>query len=207
MKCSRLVVCAAAVLSLAGRADAQILYGATAAGGSGELFILNPANGAVVQDIGPLNDAGSTNYGITGLAFNPITGVLYGSVSNNGPATAARTRNHQPHHRAGHRDRAYNAGPVSGTGRPSTMADLAFDAAGNLFGIGSVGGPVLYSINTATGQATPSVPPGPPAPPAAAWRSARWACFWASPQSTPAAGAEFGTYDQTTGGLHAHCEH
>jgi hypothetical protein len=34
------------------------------------------------------------------------------------------------------------------------MGDLAFDAAGNLFGIGTLGGPQLYSINILTGKAT-----------------------------------------------------
>jgi hypothetical protein len=34
------------------------------------------------------------------------------------------------------------------------MADLEFDASGNLYGVGSIGGPQLYSINPATAQAT-----------------------------------------------------
>jgi hypothetical protein len=34
------------------------------------------------------------------------------------------------------------------------MADLDFDSAGNLYGVASIGGPNLYSINTTTGQAT-----------------------------------------------------
>src|SRR5205823_1264785 len=39
-------------------------------------------------------------------------------------------------------------------GVPSTMSDIAFDNAGNLFGVASIGGPNLYSINIGTGQAT-----------------------------------------------------
>jgi hypothetical protein len=34
------------------------------------------------------------------------------------------------------------------------MGDLAFDAAGNLFGVGTIGGPQLYIINPTTAQAT-----------------------------------------------------
>jgi hypothetical protein len=34
------------------------------------------------------------------------------------------------------------------------MADLSFDSTGKLYGVGSIGGPQLYSINTTTGQAT-----------------------------------------------------
>jgi hypothetical protein len=34
------------------------------------------------------------------------------------------------------------------------MGDLAFDSAGNLYGVATIGGPNVYSINIATGQAT-----------------------------------------------------
>jgi hypothetical protein len=132
---------------------AATLYGATAAGAAGELYVLDPTTGAMVTDVGPLNDALSVNYPITGLAFNPITGVLYGSTGNAGavdamlvtinPATAQVTP-----------IGLFNAGPVNSGGSPSTMADLEFDAAGNLYGVGSIGGPQLYSINLASGQAT-----------------------------------------------------
>src|SRR5262245_5744178 len=71
-----------AVALFAARTDAATLYASTAAGSTGELYILNPANGAVVQDVGPLNDAAGGNYPITGLAFHPTTGVLYGSTGN-----------------------------------------------------------------------------------------------------------------------------
>jgi hypothetical protein len=97
-----------------------------------------------------LNDALSTNYPITGLAFSPATGVLYGSTGNAGtvdgllvtinPATALVSV-------VG----PFNAGPVNSGGTAATMADLAFDSAGNLYGIGSIGGPQLYSINKLTG--------------------------------------------------------
>src|SRR5689334_10801981 len=62
------------------RADASTLYGSTSAGGAGELWILDPATGAAIQDVGPLNDSIANNYAVTGLAFNPFTGLLYGST-------------------------------------------------------------------------------------------------------------------------------
>src|SRR5262245_29998197 len=68
--------------------EAATLYGATAAGAPGELYILNPTTGGMVTDIGPLNDALNVNYPITGLAFNPLTGVLYGSTGNAGAVDA-----------------------------------------------------------------------------------------------------------------------
>jgi hypothetical protein len=148
-------LCAAilAVALFATRGDAGVIYAATAAGAAGELYILNPANGSVIQDVGPLNDALAVNYPITGLAFHPTTGVLYGSTGNAGtvdallvtinPATAQVTV-------VG----PYNAGPTNTNGDPTTMADLEFDPSGNLYGVASIGGPNLYSINALTGQAT-----------------------------------------------------
>src|SRR3954451_3265567 len=135
------------------QANAGTLYASTSAGGPGELYIINQATGAVVQDVGPLNDVNNVNYPITGLAFNPIGGTLYGSTGNAGtvdallvtinPATGLVTP-------VG----AFNAGPTNTGGTPATMADLGFDSAGNLYGVASIGGPNLYSINVATGQAT-----------------------------------------------------
>ena len=57
-------------------ARAQMLYGATASGSAGRLYVLNPATGGIVQDVGPLNDVTGLNYPITGMAFHPTTSVL-----------------------------------------------------------------------------------------------------------------------------------
>src|SRR4051794_8085104 len=140
-------------LVAASQANAGTLYASTSAGAPGELYIINQSTGAVVQDLGPLNDVNSVNYPITGLAFSPVNGVLYGSTGNKGtvdgelvtinPATGLVTL-------VG----PFNAGPTNTGGTPATMADLAFDPTGNLYGVSSIGGPNLYSINVATGQAT-----------------------------------------------------
>src|SRR5262245_20588857 len=115
------------VFALAARADAGILYGSTAAGAPGELYILNPATGAVIQDVGPLNDGSATNYPISGLAFHPITGVLYGSTGNNPPATGAKLVTVDPVTALVTVIGNFNAGNV---GTPATMSDLAFTSAG-----------------------------------------------------------------------------
>src|SRR6266536_455289 len=60
-------------------AQADILYGATSGGPNGEFVILNPANGAVLTDIGPLVDGKGLHYSVTGLDFQPGTGVLFGA--------------------------------------------------------------------------------------------------------------------------------
>src|SRR3954465_4846549 len=80
MKPYLLFVCAAGILATISQAEASVLYGSTSAGGRGELWIVDSTTGAGVQDIGPLNDALAHNYAVTGLAFNPLTGVLYGST-------------------------------------------------------------------------------------------------------------------------------
>src|SRR3954471_1844635 len=105
------------ILACAANANAGTLYAATSAGGPGELYVINQATGALVQDVGPLNDSLSTNYPITGLAFNPVNGLLYGSTGNAGavdallvtvnPATALVTV-------VG----AFNAGPTNTGGTP-----------------------------------------------------------------------------------------
>lgn len=140
-------------ITLGGRADAQALYASSAAGGPGELYILDPATGAMLQDVGPLNDLTGQNYGVTGLAFDPYSGILYGSVANADPVVAAQLITIDPATAQVSVIGAFNAGNP-GT-RPATMTDLAFDpTTGGLYGVGSVGGPQLYSINTTTGQAT-----------------------------------------------------
>jgi hypothetical protein len=145
VKVTHLLLCTLATITLAARADAQVLYAAIGAGQPGELYTLNQATGAMATDIGPLTDAGGTRYGLTGLAFNPATGVLYGSTDSHSgtqlvtvnPATA----------------RVTVVGPY-GIAGGTTMTDLAFTAAGQLYGISSTGGANLYSINPATGAAT-----------------------------------------------------
>ena len=44
----------------------------------GELYILNPVDGSVITDVGPLNDSQGNNYGLTGLRYDPDSGILYG---------------------------------------------------------------------------------------------------------------------------------
>ena len=183
------------VFSLAARAEAGPLYAATAAGADGELYILNKATGAVVQDVGPLNDATGANYSVTALAFHPTTGVLYGATGNANTAAQAVLLTINPATAQVAVIGAFNAGPVSGGGNPATMADLDFDAAGNLYGVGSVGGPNLYSINLATAQATLVGPNGVSTSTSGGGLAiSSGGVFYGTPTSS-----RYGTYDPTTG--------
>ena len=144
-----------AAFALTARADAQTLYGTTASGTSGQLVTLNPATGAVVSTIGPTN-IGTNNVGITGLAYNPVNGLLYGSTAN-GSTYPAATRAH-----------LVTINPATGAvadigsfnASPNTMVDLAFNSSGQLFGIGSNADAILFSINITTGVATGITTPG-----------------------------------------------
>ena len=121
-------------------AQAQVLYGANGAGGNPatSLVTINPATGAATV-VGPIG------FSVTGLAVNPLTGVLYGStggvspVSPNSIITINTTT---------------GAGTLVGaTGLGNPVADISFRSDGVLFGW-SEATDDLVTINTATGVAT-----------------------------------------------------
>jgi hypothetical protein len=145
----------AAASALAMRVEALDLYASTSSGNAaGELYIINQSTGAMIQDIGPLNDANNLNYGMTGLAFDPVSGVLYGSTASGSPDPASRNLLVTINPATG---RVTVKGPynLSGDATGATMTDIAFDpTTGVLYGIGSVGGAHLYSIDKTTGHAT-----------------------------------------------------
>jgi hypothetical protein len=165
------------------QADAQQLYGATS-GGHGELYLLNTGTGGVLQDIGPLNDSGTINYSVTGLAYNPVNGLLYGSTGG----------------ASGHSLLTINAasGLVTVIGSfnvgTATMTDLAFDTTGHLYGISSSGGANLYSVNIATGQATEIGSSGLSFTEGGGLAISSGGIFYAAPIP-----GEYGTYDPITG--------
>ena len=151
---------------------------ATSAGGPGELYILNPANGAIVQNVGPLNDAGATNYPMTGMAYNPNNGLLYGSTGNSGtnPATECKLVTINPA-----TAQVTVIGPFN-VGNGASMADIDFDSAGNLYGIATNGGARASSPSIPSpGKRRSSAPADSAAPPAGAWRSAPRASSMAHP--------------------------
>jgi hypothetical protein len=180
-----LLLCAVICLSFSAEAEAA-LYGATASGSPGELYVLDSTSGAVLQDVGPLNDSLNTNYPITGLAFNPYTGVLYGST-----ATLAAVPGH-----------LVTIDPASALVTDvgsfnltiGTLSDLAFDPAGKLYGIASKNGPQLYSVDRSTGQATEIGSSGMVSTEGGGLAVSPTNVFFATPRSTL-----FGTYNSTTG--------
>src|SRR5437868_4590838 len=133
-------LCTLSLLVLTARADALTLYGATAGNGAGELYILDPATGGIIQDIGPLNDASANNYNMTGLVFDPASGLFYGSTGASGANPQSRKALLVTIDAA--TARVTPIGPyTTPTGSPAnTMTDLAIDPTSDrLYGIGSVG--------------------------------------------------------------------
>jgi Ca2+-binding RTX toxin-like protein len=71
-----LVASCCALLAFASFASAQErLYGATGGPDPSNLYLLDPASGAVLQTVGPIG------FSVTGLAVDPSTGTLYGTTS------------------------------------------------------------------------------------------------------------------------------
>ena len=193
MKLIKLLLFFVGVATIAAPVQAGTLYASTSAGGPGELYIISGADGSLVQDVGPLNDVTGGNYPVTGLAFSPITGVLYGSTGNAVSGAEAKLISIDPATALVTVIGSFNAGPVNG-GKPATMADIAFDPAGNLYGVGSIGGPQLYSINTTTGQATVIGSTGLTSTSGGGLGISPSNAFYGTPTST-----RFGTYDLGTG--------
>ena len=131
--------------SLTGVFAQEVLLGTTGGAATGTLYRIDPSTGAATG-IGLLVDSSTHSYAVTGLAFDNVTGILYGSTSNNSPTRSSSLVSIDP-----------STGSVTFIGSfatTGTMADLTFDTTtATLYGTGSVDGN-LYSINMATGVAT-----------------------------------------------------
>lgn len=127
--------------------DGATLYGVeNAFGGGGGIAIhtLNPATGAVVSSV-PVTSAGFNTVGMTGLARDPVSGLLYVVLRDDFGARALATLN-----------------PASGEATvvgllADSFAGLAFRADGTLVGVTGDGATIpesLFRIDTATAQST-----------------------------------------------------
>jgi hypothetical protein len=116
-----------------------------------DLYTVDPTTGAMTS-------VGAIGYAVTGLAFDPTTGILYGSTSGNSAANPHSIITIDPLTGAG-----TLVGDL-GLGAGHNAADIAFNAAGDLFGWDSHGNTSstqgLLAINKATGAGTHIGSPG-----------------------------------------------
>lgn len=119
---------------------AAILYGADGAGGNPNtaLYILDPTTGGIASTVGPVG------FAVTGMAFHPTTGVLYGTTGGMSLGTANSLITI---------DLATGAGTLVGPNGLGPVADIAFDAAGTLYGWAEHDDD-LVSIDLTTGAAS-----------------------------------------------------
>ncbi len=139
---SRLI--SALVALLATTAFAQVsLYGTVNSAGNSTLVRIDPSTGALLQTIG------SVGYNINGLAFDPTTGVLYGSTSSS-EVTPSRIVTINT---------STGAGTLVGPTGQGQVATIAFTPSGALYGWADIVNTPsesddLVSINKQTGAAT-----------------------------------------------------
>lgn len=129
-----------------GGAYGQTLYAASGSNGvGGSLYTLDPTNGQIVTTVGLLRDAAGAAYGLTGLAFQPGTGVLYGATSNQSPTN--------PHSLVIVNPTTAVVTFVGSFAISGAISDLSFVSGGTLYGESSFTAN-LHTINLSTGAAT-----------------------------------------------------
>lgn len=120
----------------------NLLYGADGGqGNSADLYQLDPADGSVVENIGP------TGFSVRGMAMDPTTGILYGTTSGAGTSPGSLITI----------DTDTGDGTLVGDLQPSsdeTVVDLAFTADGTLYGWLEPTSDDLVTIDKETGEAT-----------------------------------------------------
>ncbi|HEY2630568.1 MAG TPA: hypothetical protein VGI57_15670 [Usitatibacter sp.] len=144
------------------RAQQHTLYAASVRSGgtnadvpiAGNLYTVNLANGQAVL-VGAIRLPGAKAIGVTGMAFQPQTGILYGITSEQSPNSP---------HALVTIDATNGAAAIVGD-LGLVGSDLAFDSKGTLF-IWMQSSSQLGTIDVSTAKVTPLGRSGPPGPPA-----------------------------------------
>jgi hypothetical protein len=126
----------------------SILYAATgSAGTAGTLYTIDASSGSILSSHAITNAAGGGAIGITGLAFSPTTGVLYGvtvTSTNNGNTVASSLVTINP-----------NTGVATVIGALGiSISDISFRSNGTLYGFEARTPYSLATINLSSGVAT-----------------------------------------------------
>jgi hypothetical protein len=122
-----------------------LLYAATGyAGSTGELYVLNPLDGTVITDVGPLNDLNGNNYSLTGLRYDPSRRLLYG-ITGSSPTAPTSLVTVNPNNALV----TYIGGPLG-----SRLSDIAIDPLTYIMYAVSGSSQYFYTVNKVTGIAT-----------------------------------------------------
>jgi hypothetical protein len=146
-----LLILGAGLLALSRVQAQEVLYGASGSNGvAGNLYIIDPYTAAATL-VGPItNSVGGGGIGITGLAFDPLSGLLYGITSNGtgGNTLASRLVIINPETAV-----ATVVGPLG-----FANSDISFRSDGTLYGYEAggttTGNRSMTTINLSTGAAT-----------------------------------------------------
>ena len=123
-------------------AQLPLLYAATGFANSfGELYILNPVDGSVITDVGPLNDSQGNNYGLTGLRYDPDSGLLFGITGSSFTAANSLVVVNPSNARV-----TYIGGPFS-----SRLSDIAIDPFTYIMYAVSGSSQYFYTVDKRTG--------------------------------------------------------
>lgn len=117
----------------------MVLYGARGSNIASDLYIIDPSDASETS-------VGNTGHGLTGLAFHPTSGVLYGSTSNQSPLNLRSLVTVNPANGVTTLVGGFGIGA-------DTLSDIAFDSTGTLYGY-AAGSHKLYTVNLGTGAAT-----------------------------------------------------
>lgn len=157
------ILAAALLMSVfAARGQSHTLYAASVRSGgtnadvpiAGNLYTVNLANGSATL-VGAIRLPGAKAVGVTGMAFHPQTGVLYGITSEQSPNSP---------HALVTIDASSGAATLVGD-LALVGSDLAFDPKGTLY-VWMQGTSQLGTIDVSSAKVTPVGRGGPPGPPA-----------------------------------------
>jgi len=151
---TRLFLCLLILVSAAYGLTAQTIYVATGSNGTaGTLYQVNSTNGDVLSMVNITNANGGGAIGITGLAFNPLNGTLYGVTVRD--VTDAATGGNTVSGSLVTINTTTGAATVIGSfGNNQAIGDIAFSASGNLYGWEARTPFSLATISLTTGVAT-----------------------------------------------------
>ncbi len=143
-KCTLIVFLSCVSMIVSARAQ-ETLYVATGSkGAAGVLYTVNPLTAAFTM-VGPIT-IGTSVIGMTGLAFDPLNGVLYGVTGFESPTSKRSLVTINPATGA-----AALIGSLNDAFGLTGITDISFRSDGTLFGTSSS---ELYTINLGTGALT-----------------------------------------------------